>query len=84
MKATILTTLALGFCGIAAAVADEPKVATDDRSHVVKFLKDHVIGKTVATPKSIHKLDHDTMESKPRTTSRSPTSPSQLRASVSI
>jgi hypothetical protein len=63
MKATIFTTLALGFGGIAAAVADEPKVATDDRSHVVKFLKDHVIGKTVATPKSIHKLDHDTMES---------------------
>lgn len=43
--------------------AEEPKTALSERQRVTRFLQEHVIGKTVVTPKSIHKLDRDTMES---------------------
>jgi hypothetical protein len=43
-------------------VADDRKTPATDREQVIKFLKDHVMGKTVATPRSTHKLDNDTME----------------------
>jgi len=44
------------------APADE-KAQTSDRTEVTKFLKDHVLGKTVAFPKTIVKLDDNSMES---------------------
>jgi hypothetical protein len=44
-------------------VADDAKPGASDREQVVKFLKSHVIDKTVHTPKSMQKLDNNTMES---------------------
>jgi hypothetical protein len=43
--------------------ADETKSASSDRVQVTKFLKDHVIDKTVASPKTTYKLDENKMES---------------------
>ncbi len=40
---------------------DEPSQASD-RAHIVKFLKEHVMGKTVATPKTIFKVDGNKVE----------------------
>jgi hypothetical protein len=41
---------------------DEPKDQASDRAQVVKFLKAHVIGKTIATPKTTFKLDDNKTE----------------------
>jgi hypothetical protein len=59
--AAFIATLALSSFS-AFPGADETKLATSDRVQVLKFLKDHVVGRTVVTPKSIFKLDNDTME----------------------
>jgi hypothetical protein len=43
--------------------ADEKNAETGDRAQVTRFLKDHVIGKTVSFPKTTIKLDDNSMES---------------------
>ncbi len=60
---TSIASLAALVVVLAAAGAGEPRRTGGDRIQVAKFLKDHVIGKTLFTPKSIHKLDNNTMES---------------------
>jgi hypothetical protein len=40
----------------------EPKGQDGDRAEIVKFLKEHVMGKTLATPKTIFKVDGDKVE----------------------
>jgi hypothetical protein len=41
---------------------DEPKAEASDRAQVTKFLKEHVIDKTVATPKTTFKVDDNKLE----------------------
>jgi hypothetical protein len=41
---------------------DDPQKQTSDRVQVTKFLKEHVMGRAVATPKVTFKLDDSTME----------------------
>jgi hypothetical protein len=41
---------------------DETKPAPSDRAYVTKFLKDHVIDKTVGSPKASYKTDNNKME----------------------
>jgi hypothetical protein len=43
--------------------ADDLKPAASDRTQVTKFFKDHVIDKTVASPKTTFKMDNNKMES---------------------
>jgi len=46
---------------LSGARADDPKGDTD-RARLVRFLKDHVVGRTVATPTTTFKLHDNTME----------------------
>jgi hypothetical protein len=57
--------LALLACAIlmGKATADEKKDESSDRAQVTKFLKEHVIDKTVASPKETTKQDEGRMES---------------------
>jgi dipeptidyl aminopeptidase/acylaminoacyl peptidase len=53
----------VGFRVVLAPPAADTKAEAGDRAQVVAFLKKHVIGKTVATPKTTSKLDGGRMES---------------------
>ncbi len=57
---TLLACAALS--GTAFVVADEKKSDASDRAQVIKFLKEHVIDKTVAAPKTSFKLDNNKLE----------------------
>jgi hypothetical protein len=54
-------SILLALLAVSAARADDPKDESD-RARLVKFLKAHVIGKTVATPPTTFKLHDDTTE----------------------
>ena len=64
LSITLLACVALS--GAAALAGDQKKRAgksdASDRAQVMKFLKEHVIGKTVATPKRTDKWDDKKME----------------------
>jgi|SRR5579872_1112961 len=64
MRPTILPLLSL-LCtsNVPVLAADGTKPVTSDRVLVTKFLKEHVINKTVATPKTSYKMDNNKMES---------------------
>jgi hypothetical protein len=47
---------------VAPAVVADDKSDAGDRTHVVKFFKEHIIGKTLATPKTTFKLHDNKME----------------------
>src|SRR6266446_447449 len=57
---TLVAWAALSGTGF--VVAEEKKSEASDRAQVIKFLKEHVIGKTVATPKTTFKWDDNRME----------------------
>src|SRR5262249_35515393 len=57
----LLACVALG--RVALLAAEEKKTSASDRAQVMKYLKAHVIGKTVATPKTTTQLDNNRMES---------------------
>jgi len=61
----IMVTLlfAVVLSGSVLLAADEKKIEASDRAQVTKFLKDHVLGKTVSFPKTTTKLDDNSMES---------------------
>lgn len=50
-------------CITSLLLADDNKHETSDRSLVTKFLKEHIIDKTFATPKTSNRLDDNRMES---------------------
>jgi hypothetical protein len=67
MRRMMMTVLACSALSVPASVAaddktDDAKGEASDRAQVIKFLKDHVIGKTVATPKTTFRLDDGKME----------------------
>jgi hypothetical protein len=67
MRSKMITVLACGALSAltwvsAGETKDEAKDQASDRAQVIKFLKEHVIGKTVATPKTTFKLDDNKME----------------------
>jgi hypothetical protein len=57
---TLLACAALG--GTALVAADEKKDQPSDRAQVMAFLKKHVVGKTLATPKTTIKFDDGKVE----------------------
>jgi hypothetical protein len=60
----IMTTLlaCAAMNGTALVTADEQKAEASDRAQVRKFLKDHVIDRTVVSPKLTYKLDDNKLE----------------------
>jgi hypothetical protein len=67
MRRKMITVLACAaLSALTCVAADENKDAAkdeaSDRAQVTKFLKKHVIGKTVATPKTTFKVDDNKME----------------------
>jgi hypothetical protein len=55
----------LSFVSLSSAAlltADEIKPSASDRAQVTKFMKDHVIDRTVASPKNSYKTDNNKME----------------------
>ena len=60
ITATFLACAALS--GSALVTADEKKAEPSNRARVTKFLDDHVIGKTVGSPKTTSKRDEGRME----------------------
>jgi hypothetical protein len=56
------TAILLAFAALGAA-ADESPAEAGDRAAVMKFLKDHVVGKTVVSPRTAGKRDAGRMES---------------------
>jgi hypothetical protein len=67
MRATIIAVLAYAALSVLVEVsADEGKEKAKDeagdRAQVTKFFKDHVLGKTVVTPKTTFQLDDKKME----------------------
>jgi hypothetical protein len=57
---TLLACAALG--GTTLVAADEKKAERSDRAQVMAFLKKHVVGKTLATPKTTIKFDDNKVE----------------------
>ena len=63
MRQIIVTLLACITLSLPALATTDEKAQASDRVEVTKFLKDHVLGKTVAFPKTTIKLDDNSMES---------------------
>jgi hypothetical protein len=66
MKTGVLFLLSVGLAAVAAAGQEAGRQGQpggpSERARVVKFLKDHVIGKTLVTPESVFKYDSDKVE----------------------
>jgi hypothetical protein len=63
MRPIIAITLSCAaLSGAPVLTADEKKIESSDRILVTKFLKDHVMHKTVTSPKTTYKLDDNKME----------------------
>ncbi len=61
IMATLLVSAALS--GTALLTAEEKKIEASDRSQVTKFLKAHLLDKTLVSPKTTSKQDENRMES---------------------
>ena len=63
MRRILASLLACAALSAACVTAEEKKSETSDRALVTNFLKENVIGKTVASPKETTKMDEGRMES---------------------